>query len=384
MKQTLLLILLLVTVTTQGQDKIESEIEESYNGASWTNSHGRNYVYDSNNNLISETYFNWDNTSGWTQSYKDNYTYNANNMATENISQDWEVNQWVNSGRNTYTYNSNEDLIGFINYDWDGTQWVNDYQGVLTYNNGLLLTIIFSEWDGTQWVNDERETRSYSGNNLTQILGEDWNGTQWVSGSRDVFTYNANNEITTIVDSDWDGSAWVEEDRVNYVLDGTGNRISETDIYNGTPEDKTEYNYDLTAQLSSFAHPFNSEVGEYLYEDFPYVNKILSRSEFNYDTSTNTYNPSSRTTYNYDSSLVLSNEKFNTITKISLYPNPTTNFIKLDGLNTEEVISIYNVLGLKVLEKTITRNDEIDIQQFSNGIYFLKFKNGYTLKFLKK
>jgi len=55
-----------------------------------------------------------------------------------------------------------------------------------------------------------------------------------------------------------------------------------------------------------------------------------------------------------------------------IYPNPSTDFIKILGLSKAEKFSIYNTLGTKIYRGTITINDKINIQELNNGIYFLK------------
>lgn len=66
-----------------------------------------------------------------------------------------------------------------------------------------------------------------------------------------------------------------------------------------------------------------------------------------------------------------------------LYPNPANDYIEISGLMQNETISIYSLLGSKVLEQTFKINERINIQNLTNGIYFIKFKNGNTLRFVK-
>ena len=70
--------------------------------------------------------------------------------------------------------------------------------------------------------------------------------------------------------------------------------------------------------------------------------------------------------------------------KVKLYPNPSSDFIKISGLNKNENFSIYNLLGEKIINGVIGTNEAIDISYFSDGLYFLKLHNGYMIKFLKE
>ncbi|WP_053002619.1 LamG-like jellyroll fold domain-containing protein [Kordia jejudonensis] len=82
---------------------------------------------------------------------------------------------------------------------------------------------------------------------------------------------------------------------------------------------------------------------------------------------------------------VLSTETFETTTEeVHLYPNPTTNFIKVNGLKTAESYTIYNTIGAVVKSGTVTNNEEIAVTNLTSGLYFLQFKKGNTMKFIKK
>jgi hypothetical protein len=69
---------------------------------------------------------------------------------------------------------------------------------------------------------------------------------------------------------------------------------------------------------------------------------------------------------------------------IKLFPNPSSNAIQISGLTKTAHYRIYNMLGAKISDGIISDNYKINIQSLTNGLYFLKFDNGNTLKFLKK
>ncbi|XMO84967.1 sialate O-acetylesterase [Algibacter sp. AS12] len=69
---------------------------------------------------------------------------------------------------------------------------------------------------------------------------------------------------------------------------------------------------------------------------------------------------------------------------IKLYPNPTSQFILISGIENEENYIIYNTLGIEMIKGIISDNEKIEIKNFPNGFYFLKFNNGNTLKFIKE
>ena len=383
MKKFLLIGLTFFTINLHSQNRIESALEESFFGGIWETNAGTNYQYDASNNLTSETRYFYDE-SEWTASFKSIFTYNAANKAVTRTEQFWNNTAFENAYKSTYTYNTSGQLITILYEEWLGSAWANEYKDELTYNGNLISIVISSNWTGGQWVNDYRGTATYTGTVLTQILSESWEQTQWIIEERTVLTYNVANKITNQRYDEWTGTAWEEVFNTNYLLATNGNRLSEIFSFGGLIQNKEDYTYDAAAQLCNFGHPFKDKTGlDYLVEDFPYVNKVLNALNYNYNVATSSYNLSSRITYNYQSQLLLDKTNFE-IKNISLYPNPVKASFELSGLTQSEQVSIYNVLGNKVFEGTVNANEKIDVQGLTNGLYFLNFKNGTAIKFLKE
>lgn len=76
--------------------------------------------------------------------------------------------------------------------------------------------------------------------------------------------------------------------------------------------------------------------------------------------------------------------ELSTISKIRLFPNPSPDYIKISGLKENEKYTIYNILGAKIKNGTISENDQIDIRDFTTGLYFLKLRDNLIIKFLKE
>lgn len=72
------------------------------------------------------------------------------------------------------------------------------------------------------------------------------------------------------------------------------------------------------------------------------------------------------------------------IKDITLSPNPSSELIKISGISKRENYIIYNFLGKTIKNGTVSNNETIDINNFNNGLYFIKFDKGNALKFLKK
>ena len=80
----------------------------------------------------------------------------------------------------------------------------------------------------------------------------------------------------------------------------------------------------------------------------------------------------------------LSIDDLNFENKFSLFPNPSSDFISVSNLKSNESYLIVNQLGQKVKKGIISNNKQIDIRNFTNGLYFLIFDNENTIKFIKE
>jgi hypothetical protein len=389
-KITLLMLIVFTTIKLQGQNKLLSSIDEFYDGASWVNTSGDNYEYDSNNNLIStNSYLYNSSNSKWEIAAKESYVYNANNKITEYIDQTWDstTNKFINSYKSSYTY-TNGKVTEILDMNWDsGLGWVNSYKGVLTYNdNNLPISALNYDWVGSQWVLKYRDILTYNVNNrITTLISDNWVNLQWVSDYKSEYIYNSNNKIVSNKNYNWKSSSWLESDRQDYEWDTNGNRIRLTQSQTGYVN-KTEYTYDASSLMSSYANPFRDKTGlEYIIEDFPYLNKVLASNDFQYDAATSSYVNNYRTTYNYNNSITLGTKKLEIANAtITVFPNPSNNYIQVSGLTETKNYEVYSILGDNVSKGTISGNEKIDIHNLTNGLYFLKFKEGNTIKFIKE
>ncbi|WP_299883508.1 T9SS type A sorting domain-containing protein [uncultured Lacinutrix sp.] len=82
---------------------------------------------------------------------------------------------------------------------------------------------------------------------------------------------------------------------------------------------------------------------------------------------------------------VLSVDEFDT-TSISIFPNPTKGSITFKNITTEYDVEVYNMLGQKVKDQTISSSSNtMDVSKLSIGTYFIKFNNyDNVLKFIKE
>lgn len=71
-------------------------------------------------------------------------------------------------------------------------------------------------------------------------------------------------------------------------------------------------------------------------------------------------------------------------TSIKLYPNPTSNYIIVQGLQTETNFTMHDVSGKTILRGQFNRSNKIvDVSHLQTGYYFIKLKKGKTIPFIK-
>jgi len=87
--------------------------------------------------------------------------------------------------------------------------------------------------------------------------------------------------------------------------------------------------------------------------------------------------------YEYDSSYTNINEL--QASDVVVFPNPATDQITISGLQSGEMLYIYNVSGQQLLFcKAIGETEQFSVSRLPSGIYFVKTSNGQALKWIKK
>lgn len=73
----------------------------------------------------------------------------------------------------------------------------------------------------------------------------------------------------------------------------------------------------------------------------------------------------------------LANESFVTTESIKVFPNPTTDYLMVSGVNGNATVGIYSLTGQKVLEQKFDQQVRLNIN-LAKGIYFVKVNNDGT------
>ena len=121
-------------------------------------------------------------------------------------------------------------------------------------------------------------------------------------------------------------------------------------------------------------------------EGTPIENQILIFSSITLenDNTLADYNIRKEDTLDLTTTLGITTNTETNNNQLNLYPNPSSDFIIISNLEIIEKYSVLNALRQEVIKGRIKNNEKIDIRNFTNGLYFLKFGNGNILKFIKE
>ena len=88
-----------------------------------------------------------------------------------------------------------------------------------------------------------------------------------------------------------------------------------------------------------------------------------------------------------DADLALSSHSLaNAKSKVQLYPNPVQNELTVSKIAVANSrVSVYNAVGQKLMEKTANGTQaKFDVANLRKGMYFVRFTDGTSEKFIKQ
>lgn len=73
------------------------------------------------------------------------------------------------------------------------------------------------------------------------------------------------------------------------------------------------------------------------------------------------------------------------VNKVSIYPNPASQFITIDGVDESTNVDLYDISGKNVKSFMIkSKSQQMDISDLVNGVYLARLNNNQTSLFIKK
>ena len=127
---------------------------------SWNNNQWHLYNYDINGNETFEIFKIWDAaTSNWVDQYRINSSYNASGKMILKRYETWLASSWKTDFESIYSFDSNDHLLSFTYYsNWDGNNWVGGDKMIYSYDSeGRCYEGTHKNWINNEWVNTDSD-----------------------------------------------------------------------------------------------------------------------------------------------------------------------------------------------------------------------------------
>ena len=148
-------------------------------------------------------------------------------------------------------------------------------------------------------------------------------------------------------------------------LDGVGNIY-----YNGRPTIEAK----IALASEQVGGVFIWEVGQDAFNEYSLLTTIHNKYTSLGITTTNLCG---------NENAKLSTRSFD-LEEFKLFPNPANNYLSFLNLKSKQHYTIFNIMGMKMLEGFISDQKQIDISGLVESMYFIQFENNETFKFIKK
>ncbi|WP_431158127.1 T9SS type A sorting domain-containing protein [Winogradskyella poriferorum] len=394
--------------------------------------------FNSNGLLSTVTVYGWQSSSSqWIEQARLNYFYYSNGRISSIIEQDWDswTDDWENEEKkDNYIYDTNGNLLSYISYNWSSfnNDWDQSSKYVNTYNSNNLDVEVLQIWNNNNstWENDTKWEYQYDANsNLTKkeayIFTSDWDlawfvdyyydanikldeekyyqysgsGITYVNTVINEYSYNGNLDLTTVDISQLNVSNQTYDliGRRTYSYSYSGTDFTDfelpeetgdatIDLINHTIDIEVENGTDLTSLSPIFTLSFEANA------DINGTNQISGSTSNDYSIPvTYTITAGNGTVETWVITVTeeetLSVGENDLSIDISIYPNPTTGIINLNGeLKDLSSVQIISVMGQMVYERNGDFNT-LDLSFLKSGVYFLRIwvkEKQKTLRFIRQ
>lgn len=356
----------------------------------------REYLYDNNQNLISEIISNIvDNALKLY--FKTLKEYNNNQLTKDNYYNfDPDSNSWTYMGRTDYYYNA--DNLIFEEKTYYVFQGAEDLNSKIQYsydNNNNIVSNINECYNEGEISYGTKTLNTYNTNNLlTQVILEYFNtygDSTWMPFLKQEFTYNPNNLMVSrnnFMYNTTDGFVLHSIDSLYYDNNNNQTLINTYTNYNQEMACTQKYinlfDYNYT---SDDVLQFSNKLGYMKPEFFDNYNNMLTNIIYSsgFPDDLNSWSDDSTYLYYSMKNIIVSlgeGISFNG-KDFLLYPNPTNTEAKLvvEGLNQDLDILIYDIKG-KLVEniKSSPINERVELvintRNLRKGTYIINLRSG--------
>jgi len=375
-----------------------------------------NYIYDNNNLRIEYSQSKWENES-WVGVRKNEFEY-INGVISTNIQSAWENGSWVYDSKYVCVYDANvsDQRLSIERLRWSNDTWVENnkteyeydtngnetiqkyftysentqsyllshyYEKTYNENNEKIEEVVYSNCLNSCYLSSKREYY-YDNGNLTKHNYYGWeNGL--VLKTEYEYEYDINGNRTRNLRSVVENGVLVPADLFLHQFDDYGNEILRNRTAYSTTTNTIrftqiiEWEYDQNFLLS-YSIDMDWLIGDY--ESYEYKTEYTTQSETEtdlvrvgitseYDSVSDEWNiltsEQFNSYYNYAKLSSLST-KTSQLNDITIYPNPTTSIVTLQG-GKQYDIEVYNLQGRKVMALT---GNTIDMSHLSSATYIVK------------
>ena len=307
-------------------------------------------TYDAAGNLVRLS--GWQKLGGvWQNVYYINYTYNSAGLITSRSNYNNFDGSWVLGGIYNYTYNAQNQLV--------------------------LTTLDFAR------MLYQKIEYQYVGNDCVEELWYSYNfDTGTLLPSEKIVTSYVDGRKVLVLDSvSDDGTYWQYNGKFTYLYDNSGN-CTEYHHYDGTnyEVERSVYTYDYGKPLSGTVIPWNPELDRpRMYDN---VDACVREAWYSLDVD---HVLQYVCDYVYEYSDVVTGVQSPAVPEISLYPNPASGRIVLDGLaDGEAEVRIHDLSGRLVLTCLASGPTAIlDVTALAPGCYVVRVVQGEEVKVVK-
>lgn len=307
-------------------------------------------TYDANGNLIRLS--GWQLLNGVRQNvYYIDYTYNDAGLIT--------------SRSNYNNFDGVWELGGIYNY---------------TYNSQNQLTLTTLNLGGMVYQKTEYQ---YDGNNCVQELwySYDFDSGTLIPSEKYVTSYADGRKVLVQDSVSEDGFYWMYYGKSTFLYDNNGNCLE----YHHYDEDNNEversvYTYDNTMPLGNVLMPWNPEMNRP--KTYDNVNACVREAWYSLDVD---HVLQYVCDYIYDYEDVQTAVQNPMAGKVTLYPNPASGSVMLDGLSEKETeIQIFDISGRLLSTRNVTGSSSLmDVSDLASGCYVVRLLQGVSVQNVK-
>jgi hypothetical protein len=194
--------------------------------------------------------------------------------------------------------------------------------------------------------------------------------TDFIYIDKDVFDYGAKNVIINN-SSDPNDTVFIWTRVVEDIPDGWETAVCEAELCHPTTTTTSEFNLGI-------GESFDFKLNYYPWGVKDCGNaKIVVESKLNASNRDSFY--SALCTFNATASVQKA------ASTIEVYPNPAQDFIQLSGLQGVHQVSVFDLIGNKVIETRLSAADKLNVSKLPRGIYIIRSSgdHSFTKKFRK-